>query len=37
MWSCRETILKNHDLFMVMDRPFRKGSSECEWEKANNI
>ncbi len=21
------------DLFMVMDRPLRKGNSECEWKK----
>ncbi len=25
------------DLFMVMDRPLRKGNSECEWEKAEKI
>ena len=25
------------DLFMVMDRPLRKGNSECEWEKAGKI
>ncbi len=24
-------------LFMVMDRPLRKGNSECEWEKAEKI
>ena len=25
------------NLFMVMDRPLRKGNSECEWEKAEKI
>ena len=25
------------DLFMVIDRPLRKGNSECEWEKAEKI
>ncbi len=25
------------DLFMVMDRPLRKGNSEWEWEKAEKI
>ena len=25
------------DLFMVMDRPLRKGNNECEWEKAEKI
>ncbi len=25
------------DLFMVMDRPLRKGNSECEWENIHNI
>ncbi len=24
------------DFFMVMDRPLRKGNSECEWEKEKN-
>ena len=25
------------DLFMVMDRPLRKGNNECEWEKAEKV
>ncbi len=25
------------DLFMVIDRPLRKGNNECEWEKAEKI
>ncbi len=25
------------DLFMVMDRPLRKGNSACEWEKEEKI
>ena len=25
------------DLFIVMDRPLRKGNSECEWEKEEKI
>ncbi len=39
MWLCLESILKavHGDLFMVMDRPLRKGNNECEWEKAEKI